>query len=930
MFGAHHNQGRKMTAVNSHLQTVSDMFHDVKMIAQRRSDMELQQFLQELEDAKQNEDLKREIQKLAEEMEQMEILHKEMMESKKREVLALKETHKEQSGSEKILINKLKASKHILEGDCDRLNAEINQLEKQISDQKRHMLECSRSFNDELKSIRAEIDVALTEVQRQKAKLNAAERESVAKDDQIKSLKEFINKQQRQLNDANKENQSLREQLNRSPTVISDDDYNEPGYFQPPPRMPPPQVRGVYTQPTVAAPAMMQNRQQGKGNSTQVTDNHNSRSNDNHNHNHSTHNQHQNAQLHVKVNVHGHNNNNNHIGKPNNTSFNNSNSNASRNPNTSVASKVNSNPPQRSKTPNQNQHENLRPKTVPAPVHVHGNANAPTIPRSRSKTPPGLKPKVKQNNMKSSEGIGAFVNMKTSETQDSGMITDPEPSQAQQQNQNTGQKQPFDKTIQIVSTPLGNYRIIGGGKVDGNLIYPQPAMKYHAPIKPMNVVYNAACNSQHTQGSNTVTNSQSGHGENMAIMTGSSHHFGQSAMNSSLPYSKPTIVASKPLYGNHNNELGGTLNSGMGGSSMYRKPYYQSSISALGDISSATASLLGKHSMYNNLLPPPSMGDVAMSSAASTYPDLKSRGVLGKYRNSVRDADDMLTTFNENGDASIKELKNLISSGMTQQTSNQSISQSLSNYGMSSQFNNNSAYQQHNFSMPESRYTTGSRMDTLFSRPDNRVVNSYNMGPIPEEGSSFNTGEIAPHSMASQNNDKSSQNRNVSVSSVQNQPNEMQMQRAIEVQPDKASEAAVVNVMMQQTRPRKLIGMSSDFSFNGTTDEVEMKQLNDTPGAPRNTSFVPNPFVVNPMPPSTSIVGHVDVPELDLATNPDRAATKGAPQKAVGTSEASSVPQGNIDAHLAHHNDKVQADLKALDKDIMKLQNSIHTLLSAQ
>ena len=46
MFGAHHNQGRKMTAVNSHLQTVSDMFHDVKMIAQRRSDMELQQFLQ--------------------------------------------------------------------------------------------------------------------------------------------------------------------------------------------------------------------------------------------------------------------------------------------------------------------------------------------------------------------------------------------------------------------------------------------------------------------------------------------------------------------------------------------------------------------------------------------------------------------------------------------------------------------------------------------------------------------------------------------------------------------------------------------------------------------------------------------------------------------------------------------------------------------
>ena len=229
IFGAHQNQGRKMNAVNSHLQTVSDMFHDVKMIAQRRCDVELQQFLQELEDAvsmlptivdkkmfdneikfsvgplqKQNEDLKREIQKLAQEMEQMEILHKEMMESKKREILALKETHKEQSSSEKILINKLKASKHILEGDCERLNGEINQLEKQIGDQKKHLHECSKNFNDELKSIRAEIEVALAEVQRQKTKLNAAERESVAKDDQIKGLKDFINKQQRLINDANK------------------------------------------------------------------------------------------------------------------------------------------------------------------------------------------------------------------------------------------------------------------------------------------------------------------------------------------------------------------------------------------------------------------------------------------------------------------------------------------------------------------------------------------------------------------------------------------------------------------------------------------------------------------------------------------------------------------------------------------------------
>ena len=104
-----------MNAVNSHLQTVSDMFHDVKMIAHRRNDVELQRFLQELEDAvtmlptivdkkmfdnemkysieplqKQNDDLKKELQKLADEMEQMEILHREMMDSKKREMLALK------------------------------------------------------------------------------------------------------------------------------------------------------------------------------------------------------------------------------------------------------------------------------------------------------------------------------------------------------------------------------------------------------------------------------------------------------------------------------------------------------------------------------------------------------------------------------------------------------------------------------------------------------------------------------------------------------------------------------------------------------------------------------------------------------------------------------------------------------------------------
>ena len=69
--------------------------------------------------------------------------------------------HKEQSGSERILINKLKASKHILEGDCERLNGEIIELEKQIQSQKKLMQDCSKKFNDELRGIRAEIDVAL-------------------------------------------------------------------------------------------------------------------------------------------------------------------------------------------------------------------------------------------------------------------------------------------------------------------------------------------------------------------------------------------------------------------------------------------------------------------------------------------------------------------------------------------------------------------------------------------------------------------------------------------------------------------------------------------------------------------------------------------------------------------------------------------------
>ena len=132
-------------------------------------------------------------------------------------------------------------------------------------------------------------------------------------------------------------------------------------------------------------------------------------------------------------------------------------------------------------------------------------------------------------------------------------------------------------------------------------------------------------------------------------------------------YAKPTVVSHKPLYGADASEF---VTSNYSAAYM-KKPLIQNSMSALGDvgIGVAVSNQLKGPSFYSSLIPAPGMRrdsvlSAANASAAATYPDLKSKTVLSKYRNTVKEADDMLTEFDEKGDARIRELKTLIGKGI--------------------------------------------------------------------------------------------------------------------------------------------------------------------------------------------------------------------------------------------------------------------------
>ena len=854
-FGAQPNQGRKMNAVNSHLQTVSDMFHDVKMIAQRRNDVELQRFLQELEDAvtmlptivdkkmfdnemkysieplqKQNDDLKRELQKLADEMEQMEILHKEMMDSKKREILALKETHKEQSGSERILINKLKASKHILEGDCERLNAEITQLEKQISDQKKLMQECSKKFNDELRSIRAEIDVALSEVQRQKTKYHAAERESEAKDDQIKSLKELINKQQRKLNDTVKELQLIRDKTpvfngydessgigNTQMRFTSQPQTNSAmGYAQQPsmaygghvnqtvanvqqqqqtiapqaataPIVAQGQTHFNQTAVPLAAPAhpqvaiVQQPTSQTMADSTQPASQH--------------------YLVNNMVQAHSYVNTAQTYSQANNATQ------PSHAPTTSVGMSQTRTSAKASSVSSTSGVGYLNP-TISSHAHhaSHNHRHAGHVkkpnehqPRSRSKTPPRSKNLGKE--------YASFVS-----TGDVSMLQAASSQKGNDAGENTRSSN-YQMMIDGKTDSLN--QSFGGGRPAPARNYEEGRMpytyKYHPAVKAMNSVYNTGT----TKPNSTVPNLT-----NVSNMSQKVPYSSTSVLNPKPGiYTKPTVVSHKPLYGTDTSDSG--ITSSNYTSSYMKKPMHQSTVSGLGDVISNAATnstSLKAPSFLSSWMTTEMSGDASMtvanSSAAATYPDLKSKTVLPKYRNAVKEADDMLTEFDEKGDAHIRELKTLIAKEM------------------------HSNQQSH--AANERSNSRGSLMHA-----------------IPEENRSESS--LVP----------------------------MVITSAGRHTPDKS---LLDSVAANQKRPKKKIGMGSNKSgiYAGISEESEVGSAfneTDTPMAPRNIG-------------STSSLALV--PELDLGK------------------------EGSFQS-----NEKVQKDLKALDKDIVKLQSSIHSLLSA-
>ena len=244
---------RKLETIKEQLGVVNDIFTDIKSIASKRRDKDLNQAVEELEAAVSvlpsivdkkifDNELKFTVEPLQEKvilleselaetksrLEAMEKLHRESIEAKQKEITKLKDNFNQQMANEKLQGNKLKSAKASVEKDNAKLEEEVEKLREELKCQRRKLEDCSNGFSNEIKDIRNEITSALSEVQRQKSKLAAAERQNQelqwsieAKNEEIRTFEELSKKQHESMSELMKELSFTRSSLHQQKSLAN-------------------------------------------------------------------------------------------------------------------------------------------------------------------------------------------------------------------------------------------------------------------------------------------------------------------------------------------------------------------------------------------------------------------------------------------------------------------------------------------------------------------------------------------------------------------------------------------------------------------------------------------------------------------------------------------------------------------------------------
>ena len=244
---------RKLETIKEQLGVVNDIFADIKNIAGKKKDKELNHAIEELEAAVSvlpsivdkkifDNELKFTVEPLSERvvllegelagskarLEAMEKLHKESLETKQKEITSLKDNFNQQMANEKLQANKLRSAKLSVENDNQKLEEEVQNLRTELKAQRKKLEDCSSGFSDEIKEIRSEITSALSEVQRQKSKLASAERQNQelqwsveAKNDEIKTFEDLAKKQHGSMSELLKELSFTRSSLHQQKSLAN-------------------------------------------------------------------------------------------------------------------------------------------------------------------------------------------------------------------------------------------------------------------------------------------------------------------------------------------------------------------------------------------------------------------------------------------------------------------------------------------------------------------------------------------------------------------------------------------------------------------------------------------------------------------------------------------------------------------------------------